>query len=520
MNRRLPPTLFTLILGFLLAGNAGATTYYIAANGSDSSSGISKTTPFAHAPGMANCTGTCASTSLQAGDSVIFRGGDTWEAASWPMNPSDHSNTGGNSSNPIYFGVDKTWYTGSSWVRPIFSGNGTYPGASASPFLQMSYFNYWTVDNIEFTGLYWSFSGNGAAYISCDGTGCTNFEVKNCYVHGWTHASGVTDSGEFLYLNGAETAAASAHNNVIDGSDTAENSFAVFYGGPGIIYQNYVDQVVNVIDSNITGTLYVHDNTFLNIVCDYDGVTHGNVIQNNPPSAGVFVYNNLVAHMSGCTFPLNMQAGTNSTNYFFNNVYWDNRGGIAIALTGYAYGSTGATFNAFNNTIENGPDSGTPSNPLYTLETTSGNNNETWNLYNTHGITTGAFNTTPTGTGQTVNGTASTNGNLMETKTVANSYGYTSSQTYPFVPTSSSSPTVGKGNKLGGICNGISDSTAQAACLSDTTLGVAEVSGSGGYIVSAPNHLPVANPPSGSWDIGAYQFVTVVPPTGLVAVVH
>src|SRR4029077_14620960 len=53
-------------------------TYYIAANGSDSNNGTSKTTPWLHAPGMANCTGTCASTTPQPGDSFIFRGGDIW----------------------------------------------------------------------------------------------------------------------------------------------------------------------------------------------------------------------------------------------------------------------------------------------------------------------------------------------------------------------------------------------------------------------------------------------------------
>ena len=44
----------------LITASASATTYYIAANGSDSNNGTSKTTPWLHAPGMPNCTSNCA----------------------------------------------------------------------------------------------------------------------------------------------------------------------------------------------------------------------------------------------------------------------------------------------------------------------------------------------------------------------------------------------------------------------------------------------------------------------------
>src|SRR5580700_8550863 len=61
-----------------IGGTASATTYYIAANGSDGNSGTSKTSPWLHAPGMNGCSNTCGSVTPQPGDKFILRGGDTW----------------------------------------------------------------------------------------------------------------------------------------------------------------------------------------------------------------------------------------------------------------------------------------------------------------------------------------------------------------------------------------------------------------------------------------------------------
>jgi len=530
MSRLPSPTLCTWILCLAFAGNASATTYYIAANGSDSNSGTSKTAPWAHAPGMANATGKPAANTPGPGDQFIFRGGDTWGPASWPMAP---QGTGGSAGNPVYFGVDQAWSVGASWTRPIFSGGGTYPGTQAGGMaghvLALDYLSNWVVDNIEFTAFFYnnSTSGSGAP-ISCNnGSTCTNFEVKNCYVHGWTHGSGggTTDVGTFLFVNGQHNGTSSAHDNVVDGSDTAGDSFGVFSGGPGNIYRNYVSHVVNVVNSNVTAMLNIHDNTFLSTACSFDGVTHGNAIQNNPPSAGVIVYNNLVEHLGACSFPLNMQAGSNSTNYFFNNVYVD-VSNIAVSLSTYAGGGvSNATFYAFNNTIEPGSDAaGGTSNAVFSIDGDS--NRALYYICNNHGITSGPL-TTVYGSGGsyslacTASIPSTSTYNMVESKATANGQGYTSSQTYPFSPTGSTSPTVGAGTNLISFCNGISDSTAQAACLNDATDGVTEVAGSGGFVVSSPNRTPIAEPTTGAWDIGAYGLGTQVnPPSGLTAVVQ
>ena len=108
-----PELTISLIFAFLLLiclPAAQAATYYIAANGLDSNNGTSKSTPWAHLPGMPNCTGNCASASPRAGDNYIFKGGDTWSPSSlgvdWQWS--------GNSGARIYVGVDQTWFSGTS----------------------------------------------------------------------------------------------------------------------------------------------------------------------------------------------------------------------------------------------------------------------------------------------------------------------------------------------------------------------------------------------------------------------
>ena len=114
MSRKFPHALFALIITISLTGSLSATTYYIAANGSDSNSGTSKSSPWLHAPGINGCAALCGSTNPKAGDQIIFRGGDTWGTSNfnvWGLNWS------GSSGSPIYIGVDQSWFSGSSWSR-------------------------------------------------------------------------------------------------------------------------------------------------------------------------------------------------------------------------------------------------------------------------------------------------------------------------------------------------------------------------------------------------------------------
>src|SRR5580693_2586060 len=125
--------------GFICCGLsvAQAGTFYIAANGSDSNSGTSKSAPWQHAPGMPKCVATCAAHTPAPGDSFIFRGGDTWHFGNSGASPYTggtwdlYSWWGtaatcqyeGTTSGCLYYGVDQTWFSGASWTRPILTGD-------------------------------------------------------------------------------------------------------------------------------------------------------------------------------------------------------------------------------------------------------------------------------------------------------------------------------------------------------------------------------------------------------------
>ena len=66
-----------LLCLFSVSGLCGAT-YFVSNSGSDSNAGTSMGSPWANAPGMTNCTATCASTTLNPGDSVLLQAGGIW----------------------------------------------------------------------------------------------------------------------------------------------------------------------------------------------------------------------------------------------------------------------------------------------------------------------------------------------------------------------------------------------------------------------------------------------------------
>ncbi len=78
MSRKFPQALFSVLIALFITGHLSATTYYVAASGSDSNNGTSTTTPWLHAPGMSTCTATCASTTIKPGtrlfSTVVTRG--------------------------------------------------------------------------------------------------------------------------------------------------------------------------------------------------------------------------------------------------------------------------------------------------------------------------------------------------------------------------------------------------------------------------------------------------------------
>jgi hypothetical protein len=167
------------------------------ASGSDANNGSSESTPWQHAPGMANVTtgSVAALHAPSAGEGWIFKGGVTVDYHAYPMSVP----WGGASGRPDYMGYDSAWYTGSSWVRPIFNGGGSggYNTATQTMVTDMAHHaSYVIVDNVEFTGLYFGSACSTSGPYTCGAVSQygysgndVSWEIKNVYVHGWSHCS-------------------------------------------------------------------------------------------------------------------------------------------------------------------------------------------------------------------------------------------------------------------------------------------------------------------------------------------
>jgi len=363
--------IFGAIIALIFGESASAaTTHYISKSlGSDSNNGASTSAAWAHLPGMPSCTKNCASYTPVPGDSFILKGGDTWDASDldifWTWS--------GTSSAGIYVGVDQTWYDpsvcGTSFCRPIWNCGGagnfcSYTKNGDGYWTDWSGVQYVTVDNIEVTGLYSSSSSN-PNYFSIYGS---NNTFEHIYAHGWSHgtnASGATDSSVVFApstccgggLNNV------MHDNVIDGSDTTQDSMAAFFGsGIHSVYNNIIKYVSNGVEGSAD---IVHDNWFGPINVSFATGDHQNAIQQQAPvdtNTNVFIYNNVITQINdgGIVKIWTEQAAVNNgaiNTYVFNNVVFNNVPGNDVDIC--QQGTNCGTHYYFNNTFQCGNDSST-----------------------------------------------------------------------------------------------------------------------------------------------------------------
>lgn len=90
---------FLSFLCLLLPASSFAATYYVSAAGNDANNGTTTGTSWAHPPGMTGCANTCASTTVNPGDSVLLNRGDVWYGAAVTVT------TSGSSGSPITYGA-------------------------------------------------------------------------------------------------------------------------------------------------------------------------------------------------------------------------------------------------------------------------------------------------------------------------------------------------------------------------------------------------------------------------------
>jgi hypothetical protein len=389
-----------------VAGNN--TCFFIAANGSDTNSGTSETSPWLHSPGMPSCSGSCATEQTSLGGSpgnygqsnpgvgFIFRGGDTWHFGNSSASPytggtfnvywsgsSSKCAYEGTVSGCYYVGVDATWYNssvcGSSWCRPIFTGDNP---ASTAPVASCGYQtgsnnqlvvlsnndnSYIYIDGFEITGLCSNDVGancnNGgcSAMITDNGTGTigTGMTIKsNLYFHGWTVTSAIPTSNPIGCTVMAGGGTESYVGVIIDGSDSDPGTcnWAIF---PYIAHMK--NSVFRYTTQGVATNCHdIHDNIFEHFYNPYFTGGHGNALECNGDAvvstANVF-YNNIIRHFD----PSFAKGGQvmlwfcpNTTpEYWFNNLVYDTGGGGWDVVGPPTYSgctNTGGQF-MFNNTL-------------------------------------------------------------------------------------------------------------------------------------------------------------------------
>lgn len=532
-----------LFVLFLFTANARGATYYVSAIGADTNNGTTKTTSWLHAPGMTNCASTCSSTTIHAGDSVIFRGGDTWHfgqniapyvgaKAGWTWTVS------GTSGNQIYVGVDQTWFTGGSWTRPIMTGdnplwNGTtWPTSCTNDFGTANQSvelgaSFITFDNFEITGFCLTGS-NGFTFFDRDqSTARHGLILSNMYAHGWTMTAATVANFSFYTSlgnipGGVEQSDVIGPGNTVDGFDsphfpTGSNCTAsadpcasgqAVYGWAWDVHGNVFRYVANVAVT--LNTSLWHDNLteYLETAWSTAAVNnqHSNILNNLGGASGenMYFYNNIMRH----TFVTeDVYFGVRTNIYIFNNVMYDNMNNSVFApgpgpgacirlnkvsnsatlVTAFIYGNTDDSSCQFKFEVANTP-----------LTRWSG----TGNFQNNHWIgwspaTLSSVYICATGGTCTINDNG---GELFQTTAVANGQGYTTSNNY--APTSSSGSTVTTaGGNLTSSCSTFSPDSA----LCSGTTGAASESGG---IITFPSIPIVPRPSSGAWNVGAYQFST------------
>jgi hypothetical protein len=519
----------TILMGCLLAArDVLAATYYVDyASGSDSNNGTSKTTPWQHAPGMQTCVATCGSAKINAGDSVILKGGVTWPNSSfrWVL-PS------GSSGNPTYIGVDKTWYAGSSWARPILNPGGQ---VIANNYNELIYINAnTTFDNFEVTGYYWtsaSFAGNpfgnGVMIYMGQNNGQT---VENLYIHGWTHAgtSTSTNNGVICIFATGGGYNSVAHDNVIVGTDVpGDHSVNVFFNGPATAYNNYIKQVSSAFIVSY-GTSY-HDNHIEDIGPAYCNVptagycTHENGFEDNG-DLDLYFYNNTVTNVTG-GLALWIAPNPGHTAYVWNNVVYSIHDNQVIDLaqpvynatycstgeSGQGYCNNLGTFVMYNNTVECGDD--TTRYDFCGSNWGSTANNAGLVFKNNHFID----NTSASGCASGAVNCTFAASNIVESLSQANAQGYSSGQIFAFIPTSSSGTgsdllVTGKGENLSTVATG-----SLASLMNDTAYGIGYNAVFHTVVVPARATNPRPQGTGTSWDSGAYYMSggAVAPPQGL-----
>jgi hypothetical protein len=510
--------------------------YYVSASGSDANDGTTQATAWLHAPQMPSCSGQCATVQNQSngippGTGIILRGGDTWHMGNSSATPYTggvwNFNSGqspmGTSSNPIYVGVDPTWYIGASWARPVLTGDNPankspvgscpYQIGTQNSFIELSALQYYIVDNLEMTGLCQQDTAqpfHHDVYVSYGSLrGPVTFQ--NLYIHGWTHLPFAYSNGDGRCVSdpavcfnifafngsggGGVTPGETIQSSVVDGADSDAIGAGLCFGG----FYNVFNSVFRYTSQCITSTQHLfHDNLYEYFVEN----GHSNLLESVSEFQGTnAIYNNIFRHIqntcvSGCGVAFWPMPSVGQTDYFFNNVASD-VGPLEFFNVGQNGGVAQGSLVLLSNTWQlNGPGSG--------LDCSTQVGSAPISTVNMHVISAdaAAFSSSCQFVANSTN--------LYKTNAQATAGGYTSTETYQFSPPAKNAYTVGAGTDGQSYCTTLkasSDPLVQAAgsaCQSDTTSACTYDSAT--HSVSCPARTVVARSSNAAWDVGAYQF--------------
>jgi hypothetical protein len=350
-----------------------AATYYIDyQNGSDLNSGILKTSAWKLCPGMRGYSGNY---SHSPGDKFVFKGGAVWPSTAFPLEVT----YSGSAGLVDEYTVDASWYSGTSWARPVFDAAGK---------------SYFKIDNIEIRNVNYPNVQNGYKAIQLET--CDNIEISylrlrpyawiGLYIYTTSpksnykiHHNDISDCAMGMVI------ATSEANATIDNVEIYNNDFHDFNSmlvgsshGDGIhtwtspgadssqyisnmkIYNNkfYGNWTPQPPSTGTTGFIYLEDGNksamIYNNVMYYDGVPttqnwfqapitiagnsstagngqhkiYNNTIRGTDPGMSACLYvissdyvdvkNNI---FSGCKYAYDFEIGTSNSSVDYNDVY-------------------------------------------------------------------------------------------------------------------------------------------------------------------------------------------------------
>jgi len=512
---------------------AGTNIYYIDnAGGSDSNSQAqakNKSTAWAHQPYMASFTGQYAHS---AGDCFVFKGGDTWVASDMPLK----IQAGGGTSEYDYYGVDQSWYNGSSWTRPKFDAQNTTVGNVGVVFDPVTNISGLQFDNFEIVNVGCSTSVSTYVFVNNqdDYISMTNNYVHSFYVP--SGGCGDPNSGTlqevYVYASYGGNSGSRCHgvfdHNIVNGADGTHGSQT-----PSVTVQAIIPNVCIPLTNNVVHDVCSALNAYTPVVA-YNliyniGPWSSSVGQCNPQyhpdgiqtDSDSEVHDNVLYHVTGEAIQLTPGNGNSqgaTVSHVYNNVLYANTPTAIELGTGGDASSTNGVAYIYNNTLECDSAAGAGCLSMYvSISSLTIENNH---LITSSGGAEYCVNSAPfncAGSGShgagTLNYTASSE--VYQTMSAANGQGYSASEQFAYSPTSSTGSTVGKGANLSSACS------ATVFICSTTSYG----STANSLLASVFADTITTRPNSGSWDAGAYLFGGAAasqpnPPTGLTAIVQ